>query len=169
MIYIYLKQLNQNISHKVSFEIERYSHFMPSRLTEDSLELNIRKRNKDLTSTDPISDTREPLGIGGGFGVDEKPRLFTSITEGSECVVSIPASATLPIPFSPFPHFCFCLSLRIRLIDEKKKNLERKLVSEFGGLQTLMEKKKGRERRRLYGRRCERERGVLVIRARERQ
>jgi len=44
-----------------------------------------RKREKNgwlgLTGADPIANTRKPLGISGGFGIDEEARLLASIAE----------------------------------------------------------------------------------------
>lgn len=62
-----------------------------------------------ITGADPVADTGEPFGIFGGFGVDEEARLLASVAQRPECVVSVPASTALPIPFSgvgPFssPH-----------------------------------------------------------------
>lgn len=64
----------------------------------------IWRRKRDRTGADPIADSREPLGIGRGFGVDEKARLLASIAEGSEGVVPVLASSAFPISFSAFSH-----------------------------------------------------------------
>lgn len=61
-------------------------------------------KKRELTGADPISDARKPFGIGGGFGVDEEARLLASVAEGSEGVVSVSASAALPISLSAFAH-----------------------------------------------------------------
>lgn len=34
-----------------------------------------------LTGADPIADTGEPLGISGGFGIDEEAGLLASVAE----------------------------------------------------------------------------------------
>ena len=57
-----------------------------------------------LTGADPIADAGEPFGVGRGFGVDEKTRLAAAITEGSEGVVPVSASAAFPIAFPSFRH-----------------------------------------------------------------
>ena len=59
---------------------------------------------QELTSTDPVANTREPFGVGRGFGINEYTGLLTAIAEWSECVVPVTARTALPIAFSSFPH-----------------------------------------------------------------
>lgn len=54
-----------------------------------------------ITSTDPIPDTREPLGVGGRLGIDEKPGLLAPVAEGAEGVVVVEAAAAVPITLPP--------------------------------------------------------------------
>lgn len=70
---------------------------------------------KQPTGADPVADTWEPLRVGGGFGVDQKPWLLTSVAERPEGVVPVLASTALPIPFSPFPHYYSPLYLSVPL------------------------------------------------------
>lgn len=66
---------------------------------------------RGLTGADPIADSGKPFGVRRGFGVDQKARLPTPIAEGSEGVVSVPASTAFPIAFSSFRHY-FSVFLR---------------------------------------------------------
>lgn len=36
---------------------------------------------RGLTGADPIANTREPLGISRGFGIDEEAGLFAAVAE----------------------------------------------------------------------------------------
>lgn len=56
------------------------------------------------TSADPVADAGEPLGVGGGLGVDEEARLLAAVAEGTEGVVAVAAAAALPVAFLPLPH-----------------------------------------------------------------
>lgn len=42
---------------------------------------NGKEREMGLTGADPIANTRKPLGISGGFGIDEEAWLLASIAE----------------------------------------------------------------------------------------
>lgn len=54
------------------------------------------------TGADPVADAGEPLGVGGGVGVDEEAGLLAPVAEGPERVVAVVAAPALPVSFPTF-------------------------------------------------------------------
>ncbi|RWW29585.1 hypothetical protein GW17_00005876 [Ensete ventricosum] len=63
-----------------------------------------RETRRGITSADPVADAGQPLGVGGGLGVDEEARLLAAVAEGAEGVVAVAAATALPVAFLPLPH-----------------------------------------------------------------